>query len=130
MTLTTPEELDATSAATMAVLQSHMRAMSTMDPAVIAADYAEDCVVHTSFAEGPVVGRQGVEEWVETELPAMMQTLGAPRDGVEPVYTLTTLTANGEYGYLVVDLQNGAKGTETYHCRDGEILFESATFFL
>lgn len=122
-------ELDPTSAATMAVLQSHMQAMTTLDPERIAADYAEDSIVHTTFADGPVVGRRGIEDWVRTDLPRMMAALGGA-DGTEPAYELTTLTATGEYGYLVVQLGDGRHGTETYHVRDGKIAFKSATFFI
>ncbi|QKT07513.1 nuclear transport factor 2 family protein [Gordonia sp. X0973] len=130
MTQAAATDLDPVSASTMAVLQNHMAAMNTMDPATIAADYAEDCVVMTTFADGPVRGRAGIEAWVKTDLAEMMKALGSPTGDVEPEYTLKTLVADGEYGYLVVELGGNRRGTETYHIRDGKILFESATFFL
>lgn len=125
----TEVQLDPVSASTMAVLHSHMEAMGTLDPVRIAADYADDCVVITTFADAPVRGRQGIEDWVRTDLARMMTALGAA-DGGEPEYTLTSLVADGEYGYLVVDLGGGRRGTETYHVRDGKVQFESAPFFL
>lgn len=124
------EDLDPVAAATLTVLKRHKAAMSTMDPATIAADYSEDAVVITSFTEEAVKGRDGIDKWVTGELSELMIALGSPTGDVEPEYTLTALTADGEYGYLSVKLGGPRRGTETYHVRNDEILFESATFFL
>ena len=122
------QDLDPVSAATLAVMARHAQAMATRDGATIAADYAEDTVVYTSFSpEGPVLGRQGIADWIDKNLEAFEAALATP-DGTPP--TMRVFTANGEYGYLVVDLGAGRYGTETYHVRNDEILFESATFFV
>lgn len=122
------QELDAVSAATLAVMTRHAQAMASRDGATIAADYAQDTVVYTSFSpDGPVLGRQGIADWIDANLEAFEIAMADP-DGNPP--TMRVFTARGEYGYLVVDLGGGRYGTETYHVRNDEILFESATFFL
>ncbi|ALJ19766.1 hypothetical protein [Microbacterium sp. No. 7] len=121
------DELDPVSAATLAVMQRHMQAMTTRDPDTIAADYAENTVVSTTLADGLVIGRQGVADWVRDNIDSFEAAL-ASSDGTPPALRL--LITKGEYGHLIVDLGDGRHGTETYHVRDNEILFESATFFL
>lgn len=114
--------MDETAAASLAVVQRHMAAMQTRDPATVAADYAEDTVVITTLADGPVHGRAGIEAWVREELPALLEVLDGEPD--------VRMEALGEYVHLVVTLGPGRFGTETYHVRNDEIVFESATFFL
>lgn len=123
-----PQDLDPVSAATLAVMTRHAQNMASRDGQTIAADYAEDTVVFTSFSpEGPVLGRAGIAKWIDDNLANFEAALAGP-DGAPPA--MVRFTAEGEYGYLVVDLGGGRYGTETYHVRDDLILFESATFFL
>lgn len=132
------ENQDPVSAATLEVMQRHAETMATRDGDAIAADYAEDTVVFTAFfGEGTegigdgheiVRGRQAIADWVEAYLPAFEKVAEGMVDNAQDA--LVRFRADGEYGHLVVDLGNGRHGTESYHVRDGKILFESATFFL
>ncbi len=121
------EQLDPVSAHTLAVMQRHVQAMATRNPDTIAADYAENTIVSTTFANDFVIGRKGIAGWVRKNLDSFEAAL-ASKDGAPP--KMVQFIAKGEYGHLIVDLGDGRHGTETYHVRNNEILFESATFFL
>ncbi|WP_426518181.1 hypothetical protein ACPPVQ_02210 [Diaminobutyricibacter sp. McL0618] len=122
------EDFDAISASTLAVMQRHAEASASGDAKRIAADYAEDAVILISFIDHPLVGRAAIEEWAANSFQA--ETEGLRDDAGEAHPEFKTFTSHGEYGYLVVELPTGAKGTETYHIRNDEILFETATFFM
>lgn len=122
------DDFDAVSASTLAVLNRHIEAAASGDAKRIAADYAEDAVIYVSFIDQPLVGRDAIEKWAAESFQAETKDLRDEQGEAHPEFK--TLTSHGEYGYLVVELPNGAKGTETYHIRNNEILFESATFFM
>jgi hypothetical protein len=114
--------MDKIAAASMAVVDRHIAAMATGDVETIAADYAEDTVIITTLAPHPLIGKAAMKEFLQGLLahPEAFDTGATP--------TFTRKEAIGEYVYLAFDLGDGQSGTETYHVRDGEVIFETATF--
>ncbi|TDP37782.1 SnoaL-like protein [Nocardia ignorata] len=116
-------EVDEIAAASMAVVDRHIAAMSTRDIDTIAADYSEDTVIITTLAPEPLIGKAAMKAFLATLMAAGAQeldTAAAP--------TFTRKEAVGEYVYLAFDLGNGRTATETYHIENDRVVFETATF--
>lgn len=116
-------EADKVAEASMAVVDRHIAAMGSRDVDTIAADYSEDTVIITTLSPEPLVGKAAMKAFLATLLAA-----GADELDAAAAPTFTRKEAVGEYVYLAFDLGNGKTATETYHVKNNEVVFETATF--
>ncbi|MEU6561587.1 nuclear transport factor 2 family protein [Nocardia nova] len=114
--------MDKIAEASMAVVDRHIAAMTTGNVDTIAADYSEDTVIITTLSPEPLIGKTAMKAF----LKGLLDNPDAFDTGATPAFTRKE--AIGEYVYLAFDLGNGRTGTETYHVKNNEVVFETATF--
>jgi uncharacterized protein (TIGR02246 family) len=93
-------------------INEHMRALREHDLAAFVDGYAEDAMF--ILGAEPVVGREAIHAMFAPMMDSM------PTDT-----NLDLMVVRGEYAYITYE-QNGVRGSDTFHVRDGKIVMQSA----
>lgn len=117
---------------TLEVVDSHINLMSTMNGEIIASDYAEDCVLITSFDAEPIIGRAGVIAWFNKAVPPSLSgILGSIKIGnISNIIKFTKKEICGNAALLMFQLNPIMHGNESYYVENGLVSYESACMYL
>lgn len=105
---------------TLAVVKHHYDALIARDVEAIMSDYAEDVVMLTNLADGPVLGSAAVRETVEGAMSILTPE-------VVKQCKIDKMVAYGDKAIVVFAWGTVIPfGTDTYIVQNGKIVYESA----